>query len=163
MVAPLDSILSHDIVDIRPHLLDLEDPSETPLNFIGIVDYQAIVAQVLFGQTTIHEMDNDERSSEAGIALLAPSPPSGPLLQPSTSEKEEVEFSAHNDGVSEIEGISAPRQRSLSLGSPVVTFPARTHDEFKSSESRGGSRRRLRPSVFEVLKFNDRKFLDLVK
>jgi hypothetical protein len=146
------------MVDITPHLLQIGTQAGFSLTLLGVVDYQVLVAELLFGNSVAGTMEDGSRHLLGDSPRLATSPPhslrrSAP--ESPTSRTQSMAYGGHTDGGSEGGGTSGMRQtqRSVSLGEPVVTVPAGADRGLRSNKSTSGLRRRPRRSVLEVFKF----------
>ena len=178
IVAPLNGNISPEVVDITQHLQGLGTSIDQPLKLIGFVDYQALIARVLFGDTTVHDTKDEERQSPIarfGLLTPPPTPPNplstsqprpGPILNETHKEgtKHANNNAVRNHGEFNVEGIGDVPQRSSSLDDRTVKIsPAmlsgdedEDEEEVKSTRSTSELRRRSRPrprvrgSMFEI-------------
>lgn len=167
VVAPLSSPLSPEVVDITQHVHHLGTSVDQRLKILGFVDYQFLVARVLFSETTAHDTEDEKQSPNAHSGLLTP--PSTPSSisnshpRPVSSEKKAPEHGdAHDHGQFKAEGIGDVPQRSGSFNALMVNLTTISEDDIRSSRStselrrRRRSRPRPRGSVFEIFRLDSK-------
>ena len=130
VVAPLQSLPSPNLVDITQYLRNLGTTSvDQRLRVLGFVDYQALVARVLCGETATQDT-KDEKQPVSKIVVGLPTPPSIPFTPLPSSQPLPVPVPSEpgNEGITEhlsqefiADGISDPPPPSAP-STPLASF-----------------------------------------